>query len=81
MIIAFGAGFIGIIDSIRIGSLDPASPGLDIVLSGIVAASSVGPHSPEGAAPSLGPCSVPLPRCARGRLQPHRRERELVPLR
>jgi len=38
MIIAFGAGLIGIIDSIRIGSLDPASPGLDIVLSGIVAA-------------------------------------------
>lgn len=38
MILSLGAGFVGILDGIRIGSLDPASPGLDIVLPGIVAA-------------------------------------------
>jgi simple sugar transport system permease protein len=38
MILAFGAAFVGILDGIRIGSLDPAAPGLDVVLSGIVAA-------------------------------------------
>jgi simple sugar transport system permease protein len=38
MILSLGAGFIGILDAIRIQSLDPASPGLDVVLPGIVAA-------------------------------------------
>ncbi len=35
---AFIAAWIGIIDSIRIGSLDPAAPGTNLVLSGIAAA-------------------------------------------
>jgi ribose/xylose/arabinose/galactoside ABC-type transport system permease subunit len=38
MILSLGAGFIGILDAIRIGSLDPAASGLDVVLPGIVAA-------------------------------------------
>lgn len=38
MIIALIAGFIGILDAIRIGSLNPGNSGLDYVLPGIVAA-------------------------------------------
>lgn len=38
IIIAFISGFIGIIDGIRIGSLDPAAPGLNMMLSGVTAA-------------------------------------------
>ena len=38
VIIAFISAFIGIIDSIRIGSLDPAAPGLNEMLAGVTAA-------------------------------------------
>jgi simple sugar transport system permease protein len=38
VILALVAGFIGIIDSIRIGSLDPAAPGLNEMLAGVTAA-------------------------------------------
>ena len=38
IIIALISGFIGIIDAIRIGSLDPAAPGLNEMLSGVTAA-------------------------------------------
>jgi len=38
MISAFAAGFAGILDSIRIQSLNPGNSGLDVVLPGIVAA-------------------------------------------
>ena len=38
MILAFGAGFIGIIDSIRIGSLDPAAPGTSEMFLAVSAA-------------------------------------------
>jgi simple sugar transport system permease protein len=38
MIVAVAAGFIGIIDSVRIGSLDPAAPGTDIMFLAVSAA-------------------------------------------
>ena len=38
MIIAVISGFIGIIDAVRIGSLDPAAPGSSFVLTGVAAA-------------------------------------------
>ncbi len=38
MILAFGAGFIGLLDSIRIQSLDPASPGTTVMFSAVSAA-------------------------------------------
>jgi simple sugar transport system permease protein len=38
VIIALISGLIGIIDGIRIGSLDPAAPGLNMMLSGVTAA-------------------------------------------
>jgi simple sugar transport system permease protein len=38
MILALGAGFIGILDSIRIGSLDPAAPGTQEMFLAVSAA-------------------------------------------
>ena len=38
MIIALATGFVGILDLIRIGSINPGNSGLDIVLTPIVAA-------------------------------------------
>jgi simple sugar transport system permease protein len=38
VIVALGAGFIGILDSIRVESLDPASPGSSMMFSAISAA-------------------------------------------
>ena len=54
MIIAFAAGFIGILDGIRIGSLNPGSEGLDVVLTPIVAAVIGGTALTGGRATVLG---------------------------
>jgi len=54
VIMALIAGFIGIIDAIRIGSLDPAAPGLNEMLSGVSAAVIGGTALTGGKATVLG---------------------------
>jgi simple sugar transport system permease protein len=54
VIMALVAGFIGIIDAIRIGSLDPAAPGLNEMLSGVSAAVIGGTALTGGKATVLG---------------------------
>ncbi len=54
IIIAFAAGFMGILDAIRIGSMNPGNSGLDIVLSPIVAAVIGGTALTGGRATVLG---------------------------
>jgi simple sugar transport system permease protein len=54
MIIAVGSGFLGILDSIRIGSMNPGNSGLDIVLTPIVAAVIGGTALTGGRATVLG---------------------------
>jgi len=54
IIIAVICGFIGIIDSIRIGSLDPAAPGLNEMLAGVAAAVIGGTALTGGKATVLG---------------------------
>ncbi len=54
VIIALIAGFIGILDAIRIGSLDPAAPGLNEMLSGVSAAVIGGTALTGGKATVLG---------------------------
>ncbi|HYA45060.1 MAG TPA: ABC transporter permease [Acidimicrobiales bacterium] len=54
MIIAVAAGFMGILDSVRIGSINPGNSGLDIVLTPIVAAVIGGTALTGGRATVLG---------------------------
>jgi simple sugar transport system permease protein len=54
VILAFIAAVAGIIESIRIGSLDPAAPGLDVMLSGVTAAVIGGTALTGGKATVLG---------------------------
>ena len=54
IIMAILAGMIGIIDAIRIGSLDPAAPGLNVMLSGVSAAVIGGTALTGGKATVLG---------------------------
>lgn len=54
MVIAVIAGVIGIFDAIRIGSLDPAAPGLTVMLSGVSAAVIGGTALTGGKATVLG---------------------------
>ncbi len=54
MIIAFAAGYMGILDAIRIGSVNPGNNGLDIVLAPIVAAVIGGTALTGGRATVLG---------------------------
>lgn len=54
IIIAFISAFIGILDAIRIGSLDPAAPGLNEMLSGVTAAVIGGTALTGGKATVLG---------------------------
>lgn len=54
VIIAVIAGIIGIFDSVRIGSLDPAAPGLTMMLSGVSAAVIGGTSLTGGKATVLG---------------------------
>ena len=54
VIIAFISGFIGIIDATRIGSLDPAAPGLNEMLSAVTAAVIGGTALTGGRATVLG---------------------------
>ena len=54
MIIALAAGFMGILDAIRIGSMNPGNSGLDIVLAPIVAAVIGGTALTGGRATVLG---------------------------
>jgi len=54
IIIALISGFSGIIDAVRIGSLDPAAPGLNEMLSGVTAAVIGGTSLTGGRATVLG---------------------------
>ena len=54
VLIALAAALIGIIDAVRIGSLDPASPGLNEMLSGVTACVIGGTALTGGKATVLG---------------------------